>query len=46
MMFDAAIEAVRHEPKIEWDDMSEEDTVDILTMISLIHRKLDRTVRT
>ena len=35
-----------HEAKIEWDDMSEEDAVDILTMISLIHRKLDRAVRT
>jgi uncharacterized protein (TIGR02391 family) len=32
-----------HEAKIEWDDMSEEDAVDILTMISLIHRKLDKT---
>lgn len=29
-----------HEPKIEWD-MSEQDALDILTMISLVHRKLD-----
>ncbi len=31
-----------HEPKIEWD-MTEQDAVDILTMISFIHRKLDKT---
>jgi uncharacterized protein (TIGR02391 family) len=30
-----------HDPKIEWD-MSEQDALDILTMISLVHRKLDR----
>ena len=30
-----------HEPKVEWD-MTEQDALDILTMISLIHRKLDR----
>lgn len=29
-----------HEPKIEWD-MTEQDALDILTMISLVHRKLD-----
>ena len=29
-----------HDPKIEWD-MSEQDALDILTMISLVHRKLD-----
>jgi uncharacterized protein (TIGR02391 family) len=33
-----------HDPKIEWD-MSEHDALDILTMISLVHRKLDRAVR-
>jgi uncharacterized protein (TIGR02391 family) len=33
-----------HDPKIEWD-MNEQDTLDILTMISLVHRKLDRTHR-
>ena len=32
-----------HEAKIEWDEMSEQDAVDILTMISLVHRKLDKT---
>ena len=30
-----------HNPKIEWD-MSEQDTLDILTTASLIHRKLDQ----
>lgn len=29
-----------HNPKIEWD-MSEQDALDILTMASLVHRKLD-----
>src|SRR3954451_11908872 len=33
-----------HDPKIEWD-MSEQDTLDILTMISLVHRKLDTAYR-
>ncbi len=33
-----------HDPKIEWD-MNEQDTLDILTMISLVHRKLDRAHR-
>jgi hypothetical protein len=31
-------------PKIEWD-MSEQDALDILTMISLVHRKLDKACR-
>jgi len=31
-----------HNPKTEWD-MCEQDALDILTMVSLIHRKLDRT---
>ena len=30
-----------HNPKVEWD-MSEGDALDILSMVSLIHRKLDR----
>jgi uncharacterized protein (TIGR02391 family) len=29
-----------HNPKIEWE-MNEQDALDILTMISLVHRKLD-----
>ena len=32
---------IAHNPKIEWE-MSEEDALDILTMASLVHRKLDR----
>jgi uncharacterized protein (TIGR02391 family) len=30
-----------HDPKVEWD-MAEQDALDIMTMISLVHRKLDR----
>jgi uncharacterized protein (TIGR02391 family) len=33
-----------HNPKIEWD-MSEQDALDILTMASLVHRKLDKVQR-
>ena len=33
-----------HNPKIEWE-MSEQDALDILTMASLVHRKLDRAHR-
>jgi len=33
-----------HEPKIEWP-MEEIDALDILTMISFIHRKLDKTYK-
>lgn len=33
-----------HEAKIEWQ-MSEQDALDILTTISLIHRKLDKAIR-
>lgn len=33
-----------HNPKIEWD-MTEQDALDILTMISLVHRKLDTARR-
>lgn len=33
-----------HEAKIEWD-MNEQDALDILTMISLVHRKLDKAIR-
>lgn len=34
-----------HEPKISWP-MSEQDALDIMSMISLIHRKLDDAVKT
>jgi uncharacterized protein (TIGR02391 family) len=33
-----------HNPKAEWD-MTEQDALDILTMISLVHRKLDQAYR-
>jgi uncharacterized protein (TIGR02391 family) len=33
-----------HTPKAEWD-MTEQDALDILTVISLVHRKLDQTYR-
>jgi uncharacterized protein (TIGR02391 family) len=33
-----------HDPKIEWD-MTEQDALDILTTISLVHRKLDQARR-
>ena len=33
-----------HTPKAEWD-MTEQDALDILTMISLVHRKLDQAHR-
>jgi len=34
-----------HDPKIDWD-MSEQDALDIMGMISLVHRKLDSATRT
>ena len=33
-----------HEPKIEWE-MTEQDALDIMTTISLVHRKLDNVQR-
>jgi len=33
-----------HDPKVEWD-MDEQDALDMLTMISLVHRKLDKACR-
>jgi uncharacterized protein (TIGR02391 family) len=33
-----------HNPKIEWE-MNEQDALDVLTMISLLHRKLDKAIR-
>ena len=35
---------IAHDPKVEWD-MTEQDALDILTMISLVHRKLDQARR-
>ncbi|WP_205678941.1 TIGR02391 family protein [Aquisphaera insulae] len=33
-----------HDPKVEWD-MTEQDALDILTTISLVHRKIDQARR-
>ena len=33
-----------HNPKVEWP-MSEQDALDVLTLASLVHRKLDRATR-
>jgi hypothetical protein len=33
-----------HDAKVEWD-MTEQDGLDILTTISLVHRKLDQAYR-
>jgi uncharacterized protein (TIGR02391 family) len=33
-----------HDPKVEWD-MTEQDALDILTTISLVHRKMDQAYR-
>lgn len=33
-----------HEPRIEWQ-MTEQDALDVMTAISLVHRKLDRAVK-
>ena len=35
---------IAHEPKVEWE-MEEQDALDILTMISLVHRKIDKARR-
>lgn len=34
-----------HSPRTNWP-MSEQDALDILTLVSFIHRKLDRTEKT
>lgn len=43
-LYGAVRNPLGHEAKIEWD-MSEEDALDIMTAISLVHRKLDKAVR-
>ena len=46
MLLEGCIRAVRnrlaHEPKILWEGI--DDAVDYLTLISLLHRKLDNAV--
>lgn len=41
-LFGAVRNPLAHAPKTNWS-MSEQDALDILTLVSLIHRKLDRT---
>lgn len=44
-LFGAVRNPLAHAPKANWP-MSEQDALDILTMISLIHRKLDLVQKT
>lgn len=41
-LFGTVRNPLAHNPKVEWP-MEEQDALDILTLVSLIHRKLDRT---
>lgn len=41
-LFGAVRNPLAHAPKMNWP-MSEQDALDILTLVSLIHRQLDRT---
>jgi uncharacterized protein (TIGR02391 family) len=43
-LFGAVRNPLAHAPKTNWP-MSEQDALDILTLVSLIHRKLDRTYK-
>lgn len=43
-LFGAVRNPLAHAPKTNWP-MSEQDALDILTLISLIHRKLDRAIK-
>lgn len=42
-MFGIIRNPLAHNPKVEWE-MNEQDALDILTTISLVHRKLDMTI--
>jgi uncharacterized protein (TIGR02391 family) len=44
-IFGAFRNTTAHAPKIQWN-ATEQDALDILTTISLIHRRLDAAVRT
>lgn len=44
-LFGAVRNPLAHAPRTNWP-MSEQDALDILTLVSLIHRKLDRTEKT
>ncbi|MCM3565608.1 TIGR02391 family protein [Hydrogenophaga intermedia] len=43
-LFGAVRNPLAHAPKTNWP-MSEQDALDILTLVSLIHRKLDGTTK-
>jgi uncharacterized protein (TIGR02391 family) len=43
-LFGAVRNPLAHAPKTNWP-MSEQDALDILTLVSLIHRKLDGTMK-
>jgi uncharacterized protein (TIGR02391 family) len=43
-LFGTVRNPLAHTPKIEWE-MGEQDALDILTLASLVHRKLDQTNR-
>jgi hypothetical protein len=43
-MFGAIRNPLAHAPKIDWP-MLEQDALDILTLVSFVHRKLDGTVK-
>ena len=44
-LFGAFRNMTAHTPKIYWN-ITEQDALDILTTISLIHRRLDTAIRT
>jgi uncharacterized protein (TIGR02391 family) len=44
-LFGAFRNTTAHAPKIHWN-ITEQDALDILTTISLVHRRLDSAVRT
>lgn len=43
-LFGTVRNPLAHNPKIEWD-MTEQDALDVLTLASLVHRKLDKARR-
>jgi len=44
-LFGAFRNTLEHAPKIHWE-VTEQDALNILTTISLIHRRLDTAIRT
>lgn len=44
-MFGAFRNVTAHGPKISWN-MTEQDALDLLTLVSLLHRRLDNAVPT